>query len=148
MALLMLAGGCSRPASEAKQEVPKASPAPPPDESAHFPRAGLLKMEVIPDHLLGKEFMPGGNLATYQSGGSEYQQFLVKMPDAQTGAFLLVDWQKALTDPQYLAHMGGFFGMDAGRPVYVFSKGVWFAGVIGSPRQKADVIAREFAARL
>jgi hypothetical protein len=118
---------------------------PPPDQSDRFPEAGLTKMDRVADHLLGKTFMPGGNLATYDKG---FQQFLGKMPDAQQAAFLLLDWKKALTDAKYLPHMGGYFGTDAGKSVYVFTKGTWVAGIVGLPEVQADTIARQFAARL
>ena len=121
---------------------------PPPDESRRFPSAGLTKMEFVSGHLLGKEFMPGGNLGTYRNAKVTYQEFLGKMPDAQSAAFLLLDWKKALTSPQYLAHMGGYFGTDAGRPVYIFTKGPWVAGVLDLPQANADELARELAARL
>ncbi len=138
----ILCASCSGP----QRPVPRTEiVAVPPDQSAHFPEAGLTKMERIPKYLLGKAFMPGGNLATYDKG---YQQFLGKMPDAQTAAFLLLDWKKALADAKYLPHMGGYFGTDNGIPVYVFIKGAWVAGIVGLPEAEADVKAREFAARL
>ncbi len=102
-------------------------------------------MQLVPDHLLGKKFMPGGNLAEYKAG---YRVFLVHAADAQKAAFLLVDWRNALTHPQYLANMGGFFGMDQGTPVYVFSKGPYVAGWLGLPQAEADRLARQFAMRL
>ena len=144
--------GCSRPAPEVKSVTPAADPEPPPDQSRHFPQAGLVKMDRVPIHLLGKKFMPGGNLASYKRGKLEYQQFLGKMPDPDHAAFLLLDWNKELKGARYLAHMGGYFGFDGslagGQPIYVFTKGAWIAGIRGLPEDKADGIAREFAARL
>jgi hypothetical protein len=140
--------GCSNPPPEAASKPPVAAPGPPPDESQHFPQTGLVKMERIPINLLGKTFMPGGNLATYKRGKLTYQQFLGKMQDPDHAAFLLLDWNKTLKPSTYLAYMGGYFGMDDAQPVYVFTKGAWIAGVVGLPKDKADPIAREFAARL
>jgi hypothetical protein len=140
--------GCSNPAPEAKQAAPAEVSEPPLDQSQHFPQAGLVKMDRIPDHLLGKKFMPGGNLATYKRGKLEYQQFVGKLPDADHAAFLLLDWNKELKGAKYLAHMGGYAGMDGDRPVYVFTKGAWIAGIAGLPQEQADVVARQFAARL
>lgn len=105
-------------------------------------------MEFFSEHLLGKSFMPGGNVGTYRNGKVEYREFLGKMPDAQAAAFLLLDWKKVLDNPQYLAHMGGYYGTDSGRPVYMFTKGPWVAGVLDLPQEKADALARELAARL
>ena len=44
--------------------------------------------------------------------------------------------------------MGGYFGTDASRPVYVFAKTKYLAGVAGLAENKADPIARQLAARL
>jgi hypothetical protein len=147
LALVLAIGyGCSSPPPQPKAEAVVVTP--PPDEERRFPLAGQVKMELVPARLLGKPFMPGGNLATYQAGKVRYQQFLGKLPDAQAAAFLLLDWKKALQDPQYLAHMGGYFGTDGGQPVYVFTKGAWIAGTVGLPQAKADIVMREFAVHL
>lgn len=143
-----MGAGCSNPAPQVKSVAPAEVTEPPPDQSQHFQQTGLVKMERIPDHLLGKKFMPGGNLATYKRGKVEYQQFLGKMSDADHAAFLLLDWNKELKGSKYLAHMGGYAGMDGDRPVYVFTKGAWIAGIAGLPQEQADIVARQFAARL
>jgi len=44
--------------------------------------------------------------------------------------------------------MGGYFGTDAGGPVYVFAKAKYLAGVVGLAEDRADPIARQLAARL
>jgi hypothetical protein len=44
--------------------------------------------------------------------------------------------------------MGGYFGTDAGKPVYVFAKLKYLAGVVGLPEDLADPVARQLAARL
>ena len=138
--------GCSQPpAVETHKAV---APPPPPDERVKFPLENQVSMQVVPDHLLGKSFLPGGNLAEYKQGNHAYRVFLVHAADAQKAAFLLVDWRNALTQPQYLPNMGGFFGTDAGAPVYVFSKGPYVAGWVGLPQAEADRLARQFAARL
>jgi hypothetical protein len=148
LAFALIGAGCSNPAPEVKSIQPAEVTEPPPDQSQHFPQAGLVKMDRVPDHLLGKHFMPGGNLAIYRRGKLEYQQFLGKMPDADHAAFLLLDWNKELKGAKYLAHMGGYAGMDGDRQVYVFTKGAWIAGIAGLPQEQADVVARQFAARL
>lgn len=105
-------------------------------------------MQLVPDHLLGKDFMPGGNLADYKTADGEYKMFLVEALDAQRAAFILLDWKTAMPDAKYLAHMGGYFGTDQGTPIYLFAKGPYLAGFVGLPEQKADPEARRFAARL
>ena len=66
----------------------------------------------------------------------------------RAAAFLLLDWKKALTGAHLLPSFGGYFGQDAGKPVFVFTKGAWIAGVVGLPEKDADREARGLAARL
>lgn len=142
--LCLMLAGCSQPAAAPRPEAKAA----PPDLRQKFPLENQSSMQVVPDHVLGKSFMPGGNVAEYQSGQRHYRVFLVRAADAQKAAFLLVDWRNALGHPQYLASMGGFFGQDGGAPVYVFSKGPYVAGWVGLPQPEADRLARQFALRL
>jgi len=44
--------------------------------------------------------------------------------------------------------MGGYFGMDGAAPVYILQKGAFLAGFVGLPEKDADLLARQFAARL
>jgi hypothetical protein len=151
LALCLLMASCSGPVPEktASSTVVKATVHDPPqDVATKFPLTGQTRIELVPDHLLGKDFMPGGNLADYQTASGKYQMFLVKMPDSQKAAFVLLDWQSAMPKAKYLAHMGGYFGMDQGKPVYVFSKGPYLAGLVGLSEEKADPEARRFAAKL
>jgi hypothetical protein len=110
LGLLVVMVSCSGPAPEtAKTSTAVKPPAhePPADLATKFPLVGQLKMQVVPDHLLGKDFMPGGNLADYKTSAGEYEMFLVKMADAQKAAFLLLDWKSAMPQARYLASMGG-----------------------------------------
>jgi hypothetical protein len=126
-----------------KAEAPK-----PADESAHLPSANLVRAEVVPKDLLGKTFMPGGTLGHYKKGTTEYEMFIVRMPTALDAAILLPDWNKTLSGSKLVPSFGGYFGEDAGRPVFVFSKNAWIAGVAGLPQKEADVQARILAGRL
>jgi hypothetical protein len=147
----MLSVSCSGPSPAPAKSTAAVKPAghePPRDVSTKFPLAGQTRMQLVPDRLLGKDFMPGGNLADYKTAAGQYQMFLLKMADSQTAAFLLLDWKSAMPDAKYLAHMGGYYGTDQGRPVYVFSKGPYVAGLVGLREEKADPEARRFAAKL
>ncbi len=144
---IVIASGCSSTAPQAPVQQAAKTKTAPADQGVKFPQLNQVKMELVSDHLLGKDFMPGGNLATYHIGKIEYVQFLSKFPDAQTAAFSLLDWQKTLKPAKYLAHMGGYYGTDGARPVYVFAKGAWVAGFAGLPEAQADVLARQFATR-
>jgi hypothetical protein len=110
----------------------------------YFPLRERTAIHDVAGHLLNNPSLPGGVLADYKT----CQLFLIRTPSAQKAAFLLLDYKKTLKDPKYLAHMGGYFGIDSGRPAYVFAKGPFLAGVIGLAQDKADPLAREFAARI
>lgn len=97
---------------------------------------------------MGKPFMPGGTLAHYKKGAKEYEMFVAKLPSATDAAIILPDWRKALTDAKLVPSFGGYFGQDAGRPIFVFTKGPWIAGVVGLQEKEADQQARLLAAQL
>jgi hypothetical protein len=142
---------CSGPVAEKASTSNVVKPAahePPVDLSTKFPLAGQTRIQLVPDQLLGKDFMPGGNLADYKTGAGVYQMFLVKMADSQKAAFLLLDWKSAMPEAKYLASMGGYFGTDQGKPLYVFAKGPYLAGFVGLSEEKADPEARRLAAKL
>ena len=110
--------------------------------------ANFVGAAVIDKQLLSKPFMPGGTLAHYKKGKTEYEMFVAKLPTATDAAVILPDWRKALTDSKLIPSFGGYFGRDNDRPVFVFSKGAWIAGIVGLPEKDADVQARALAAKL
>ncbi len=105
-------------------------------------------MELVPDHVLGKEYLPGGNVGKYKAGGKEYEMFLIKTGGSQDAALLVFDIKKDLKDSKLIPHFGGYFGQDNGRGVFVFAKNAWLVGIAGLGEKDADAVAREFAARL
>jgi hypothetical protein len=131
------------PETPAKAEISR-----PADESRRFPGANLVDTRLVERELMGKPFMPGGTLAHYRKGKNEYSMFLARLPSATDAAILLLDWNKALSGARLIPSFGGYFGQDAGRPVFVFSKGAWIAGVAGLPEKDADLAARALAAHL
>ena len=145
IALCACGGG---PPKEQPQSVPAAAPAKPVDDSQRFPLADQVSMRLVNDHVLGKEFLPGGNVAEYRRRGKAYQQLLIHASSAEAAALLLFEFKSHLRDAKYLAHMGGYFGMDGTTPVYIFQKGAFLAGLAGLPEKDADLLARQFAARL
>ncbi len=128
--------------------VKKAAVVKPVDESRRFPKAGLVQTRVAEDRVMGKKFLPGGTIATYGKGNSEYELFLVKMTDAQSAAIALLDWKKEMEGAKLIPAFGGYFGKDAGRPVFVFTKGAWLAGVAGLGEKEADEKARPLASQI
>lgn len=142
--LLVLAGCSSPPPTPVVQSAtPK-----PPDESRRFPLADQVNIQLVGRKLLGKDFLPGGNLAEYRHGKKTWSQFLVHGSSTQAAALLLFDFKGTLSDARYLAHMGGYFGYDGTKPVYIFQKCPYLAGFTGLPEKDADPLARQFAARL
>jgi hypothetical protein len=145
-ALLVSCG--SQPKTPEPEPAKTAAVVKPPDESRRFPAVNLMDTQVVDKQLLGKSFMPGGTLARYKKGKTDYSMFVAKMPTAQDAAFLLLDWNKALAGSKLIPSFGGYFGQDAGTPVFVFAKNAWIAGVAGLPEKDADLAARTLAAHL
>jgi hypothetical protein len=146
--LATLCGCGGAPSSQQSQSVPAAPPAKPADEQRRFPLADQTSMRLVEDHVLGKDFLPGGNVAEYKRKGKTYQQFLVHAKSAEAAALLMFEFKGRLREAKYLPHMGGYFGTDGATPIYLFQKGAFLAGFAGLPEKEADSLARQFAARL
>lgn len=149
-AMALLLTGCG----EEPKQPPKAAPAPAPtavkpaDESRRFPLKERTGTMVVQDKLLGHDFLPGGNVATYERGAKRYKLFLIRLSDPAKAGILLLDYKTRLKDAKFVASFGGYFGDDEGKPVFVFSKNEWLMGVQGLNQQEADAVAREFAGRI
>jgi len=118
------------------------------DDLSLLPKENLTGSSAIAAHLLGPSIAPGGVLGNYKDARGPYQLLLVRMATNDKAAFLLLDLKKLMTEPHYLAHMGGYAGKKDGKPFYVFAKGPFVAAVQGKPEPQADLLARIFAARL
>jgi hypothetical protein len=144
-ALAAVTISCSPDSKTSAAPVEKVKAAPPADQSRRFPKLNLMGTKVVDDQLLAKKFMPGGTLAHYKNGNVEYDMFIAKSSKA---AYLLPDWSAALTNAKLVPSFGGYFGDDNGRPVFVFSKGSYIAGIVGLPEKDADAEARTLATRI
>jgi hypothetical protein len=145
---LSLAGCSSSPEPAAPPAVP-AAPAPVADHTSLFPDKGKVSASVVPDHILDMKALPGGSLAEYEVKGQKYQMFIVDADSAQKAAFMMLDIKDQLKkDPEYIAYMGGYFGMYGDKPVYCFAKMHYLAGIVGLPKDKADPLAIGLAAQL
>jgi hypothetical protein len=145
VAALALAACSSAP------EAKKAAAPPPPlvkDNTSLLLAMNRTGMRTIPNHLLGKDALPGGTIGDYAEDGTKYQLFIIETPSAQDAAILLLDLKATLKEPAYIAWMGGYFGTDSNGFVYSFAKTKYLAGVVGLPEDKADPIARQLAVRL
>jgi hypothetical protein len=147
LAMFLVSCGSS-PTPPAPSAPPKAEAPKPSDESRHLPKANLVDSKVVDKELLGKPFMPGGTLGHYKKGKTEYDVFIARLPTPLDAAILLPDWSKALAGSKLVPSFGGYFGLDAGRPVFVFTKGAWIAGIAGLPLKDVDAPARILAAQL
>ncbi|MCX7602486.1 MAG: hypothetical protein N2036_00275 [Bryobacteraceae bacterium] len=146
---LLLLASCGGPAPEKKAAAPPPKKRPAVADYTHrFPAADRIEAKVVEDHILGKDFLPGGNMARYRKGKQEYEMFLIRASVPEAAALMLIDYKKRLENPKIIAHFGGYYGKDGDRMVFVFAKGPWFAGVVGLPEKEADLAARDLAARL
>lgn len=149
-AIAALLTGCGeepKPAAKPVTQAPPPAPKPT-DESRRFPLKDRTGTMVVQDKVLGHDFLPGGNVATYERAGKSYKLFLIKLPNSTQAGILLLDFKTRLTNPKFIASFGGYFGDDGGKPVFVFSKNEWLMGVQGLDQQAADAVAREFAGRI
>lgn len=146
-AAVILLNGCGGTA-EKKAETPVKKKPAIADETHHFPADGRMDAAVVEDHVLGREFLPGGNVAHYRRGKQEFDMFLIRTSVPEAAALLLFDYKKRMENPKLIAHFGGYYGKEGDRMVFVFAKGPWVAGIAGLPEKDADMAARELAARL
>jgi len=149
--LALLSIACGVPSDAPKQaKATKESPPvqKPNDEMRRFPMQDRVSVEIVDNHIMEKDFLPGGNLASYEAGGKKWQQFLVHDASPTSAALLLNEYRGVLESPKYIAHMGGYFGKDGDSDVLVMQKGQWLLGIVGLPEKEADTVARGFAARL
>ncbi len=130
-------------------EKPKADPAPKPvDETRKFPKTDLVSVRLVEKELLGKDFMPGGNLGEYEHGKQTYKLFLAKCFTPDKAAILLLDFKNHLQDAKFVPTFGGYYGTDNGTPVFTFTKNSYLLGIVGLAEKEADPVARAFAGRV
>lgn len=149
LGLALLTVGCGSE-TDKKAPVSEALPPPPPvkDNRLLLLAENQKSAMLVQDHVLGKKVLPGGTVGEYDDGSRKYQLFVIQTPSPQDAAILLLDTKATMTDPQYIAYMGGYFGTDSGKPFYVFADKQYLAGVVGLAEDLADPIARQLAARL
>jgi hypothetical protein len=140
-------GGCAQKAWQGSQNSSATGNAAP-DASALLPKENVVAVKVVNKELLDKSFMPGGTVARYRRGQVEYEIFLGELPTATDSAIVLAHWDQALRNPKVVQSLDAYYGVDAGRPIYVFAKGRWVAGITGLSEKEADQQARMLAERL
>ena len=148
---LGLAGCSSSPEPKVVKNVVRIDPPPPPvkNHTSLFPDAGKIDARIVTDHILDIAALPGGSVAEYNVKGKSYQMFIIDTDTNQNAAFMMLDVKHAMAaDPDYMAHIGGYFGTYKDKPLYCFAKRHYLAGVYGLARAKADPLAIELAAQL
>lgn len=148
-ALLFVA--CSSEKVVERSASPPPAPAPaekPADETAKFPEKNRITVRIDDPHVLGKGMLPAGNVAVYKDKDVSYQLFLAKAKNPEAAAIMLFDLKNSMGVAKYVPSFGGYYGVDKGAPLFAFQKGSYVAGVSGLLEKDADLIAREFAARL
>jgi hypothetical protein len=143
---VLLAAGCSTQSTEAKSQSPKTATTK--DESDLFPSAGRLATQVYPDHMMNKQFLPGGTMAEFQGDKGEYREFLVHLANGRNASFLLQDYKQSLRNTTELPDKAALFGTDDGQPTYVFVRGPYLAGIVGLPEDQARAVAKEWSDKL
>lgn len=146
--LLIALWGCGEEPKPAPTAAKKAEAPRTPDESHRFPKQDQVDVKLVQKELLGKAYLPGGNVAQYKKGKQQYELFLGRLPGANDAPLALLACKKDLAGAKLIPSFGGYFGTDGRQPVFVFTKGAWIAGVRGLTEKEADAVARDFAARL
>lgn len=147
-AALPFLAGCepgqkSTPASEPAKKAAR-----PPDLTRFFPMANRGDVKLEEDRLMGKDYLPGGNIAHYKNGAKEYDLFLLKTSGNEAAALLVFEFKGKLKDAKLIPHFGGYYGLDGNTKIFVFPKLAYLAGVAGLGEKDADGVARDFAARI
>lgn len=148
-ALLSLVGCSPKENAKKTDTAPVPAVEKPADEPQRFPTKDQTGITLVDNHIFGKNLLPGGNVATYKTKkGTEYRLFLAKAKGNDKAAILLLDLKSTLSAPKFIPSFGGYYGMDDGKPTFIFQKGPYLAGIVGLKEADADKIAREFAARI
>src|SRR5579884_901488 len=106
---------CSAPPKPAEQPAQATQPPKPPDDSRRFPKPNLVDTSVVDNHIWDQTFMPGGTVARYKKGKTEYGMMVAKLASPTDAAILLLDCKKAMADAVLVPSFGGYYGTVNGR---------------------------------
>lgn len=148
--IALFAVACGSPEEATSPEVEQtAAPAEKILDQTHFFRKeGLVEAKVVEANLAGKDFMPGGNHASYERDGKTFQVFFTLRRNANVATFLFMDYKDVLTDAEFVPHFGGYFGMDGETPTFVFPREKYVVGITGLDLEDADLEGRWIAGYL
>lgn len=117
-------------------------PKPAANESGQLPSANQVSKQEVADHVLGKPFLPAGTLAHYKTATAEYDMFVAQFPTHTDASIALANLEATIQGAKLVKGLDGYFGADAGRPIFVFPMDRWLGGVLGLPRPEAEQAAR------
>lgn len=147
--LLTILLACGQaPAPETAEAPEPAAPPPPREQSYRFPKEGLVGTSIAADHVLGKDFLPPGNVAEYSRDGKTHTLFLINAAGEEQATMLAFDIKGNLTEPAFIADFGGYSGTLDGEPWFIFPRKSVVAGIVGLPQQEAHEAGRVFAGLL
>jgi hypothetical protein len=121
-------------------------PKPAANEFQQLPAAGQVSSQQVSGHILGKPFLPGGTLAHYKTATAEYDMFVAPFPSHTDASIALANLEGTIQGAKLVKGMDGYFGSDAGRPIFVFPMDRWIGGVLGLSQAEAEQAARRLAA--
>ena len=90
---------CSIPSDQpAETKTAKVSPPveKPRDETRRFRSRNRVSVELVLNHVMGKDFLPGGNVARYDDNEKQWRQFLVHVDSPTSAALLLNEYRGAM----------------------------------------------------
>lgn len=151
VAILMILCGLMSCGSSPAPEPAQTAPAPPPaprDDSNLLPEEGLISSSVAAEHVLDKDYLPGGTVGEYERDGKNYSVFLINLPNPDRAGMLAYDVKERLADAKFVASFGGYFGMDGDQPWFIFPRKSVLVGVVGLPEEEADLLSRELASHI
>jgi hypothetical protein len=108
----------------------------------------LVSSSIAAEHVLGKDFLPPGNVAEYSRDGKNYRLFLIAAESEEKATMLAYDIKIGLTDAAFIADYGGYAGTLDGEPWFIFPRRRVVAGIVGLPQEEAHELGRVFAAQL
>ena len=86
-------------------------------------------------------------MAHYKTATTEYDMFVAQFPTHTDASIALANLEATIQGPKLVKSLDGYFGADAGRPIFVFPMDRWIGGVVGLRQPEAEEAARVLIAR-
>lgn len=146
-AVLLSCGGETKTETAAKPKLPELPR--PIAEDVRFPAPDRKSVTVETGHLLGLEYLGGGNIAEYDTGKLKYKLLLIRCKNATQAGSYIFDIKNQMGNPTFVASYGGYYAASTpSGPLFVFAKGSYIGGIAGLSEADAVQTGKEFAARI